>query len=66
LASNSFCGQGRLFLAFPSQVPKVPDDPKVARPRLKPIHRRSNVTWGRFGRPAVAEALDLAATLQIL
>ncbi len=56
---------GSLAARQPVRAP-VTDDPKVARPRLKPIHRRRNVTRGRSGRPSVAEALDLAATLQIL
>ena len=31
-----------------------PDDAKVARPRLKPIHRRRELARRRFGRPALA------------
>jgi hypothetical protein len=42
------------------------DDPNVARPRLKPIHRCRDVARRRLGRPALADASDLAAALQVL
>jgi hypothetical protein len=40
-----------------------PDDPKVARPRLKPIHRGGDVARGPLGRPALADAPDLGPAL---
>ena len=43
-----------------------PDDPQVARPLLKPIDRCRQVTRGRRGRPALADASELAETFQIL
>src|ERR1035441_6464168 len=42
-----------------------PDDPDVARPRLKPIHRRLDLGGRPLRRPELAELLDLAATLQV-
>ena len=43
-----------------------PDDPNVARARLKPIHGCREITRRRLGRPALAHASDLAAALQVL
>jgi hypothetical protein len=43
-----------------------PDDPKVVRLRLKPIHGCGDVALWRCCRPPLAYALDLAAALQVL
>ena len=43
-----------------------PDDPNVARPRLEPIHGCGELARWRLGRPALANASNVAAALQIL
>jgi hypothetical protein len=44
----------------------VSNDPKVARPRLKAIHRQGDGVLGRSGRPAVTHTVDLAASLELV
>jgi len=44
----------------------VSDDPNVARPRLKTIHRQRDGVGGPSDRPAVAHTVDLAASLELV
>jgi len=53
-------------VGWSADLSPLPNDPKVARPRLKPIHRRGDIARGRLGRPTLADAPDLAAALQVL
>ena len=43
----------------------VSNDPKVARPRLKTIHRQGDGVRRRSGRPTVAHTMDLAVSLEV-
>ena len=43
-----------------------PDDPNVARPRLEPIHGCGELARWRLGRPALANASNVAAALEVL